>query len=360
MTPDTVLNQRYQVGELLGAGGMAVVYRARDLTLGRPVAIKVLRGALTTDQHFLQAFLQEARAIANLAHPNILTVHDFGFDQQRYYIVMEYVRGQDLKSLIKTGGALPVERALDLAVQMCAGVGYAHRAGLVQCDLKPQNMLVTPDGRLKVTDFGLARVLASIQSDQRDEVVWGTPQYFAPEQAAGEPPTPASDVYALGVVMFEMLSGRLPFLAESHRLLALSHLHEPPPDLASLRPEVPEPLAAIVRKVLSKEPSTRYRTADQLGRILLSYRNQAFRPGGEYPTGLTPAEASPGATPTVSPPATRRGDGRPGSRTTPPPAPERVEAGLDWPAVGLAFLAFVAVAGLVPLWIWVALVYGWM
>ena len=219
---------------------MAVVYKAQDLALGRLVAVKILREPHTNDPDFLARFQQEARAAANLAHPNIVTVHDFGRDGGRNYIVMEYIEGKDLKTLIKEGSPFKPDRALDIAIQICAGIGYAHRAGLVHCDVKPQNILVTPDGRVKVTDFGIAKAMASIQPGETTDVVWGSPQYYSPEQAAGEAPTPASDVYSIGIVMYEMLAGRLPFVASTQQALAMMHLRDEPPRLTLFNPNLPE------------------------------------------------------------------------------------------------------------------------
>jgi serine/threonine-protein kinase len=377
MAGDPLLNKRYKLLGPLGAGGMAVVYKAQDLSLGRLVAVKVLRENLTTDPDFLVRFQQEARAAANLAHPNIVTVHDFGRDGDRYYIVMEYIEGKDLKTLIKEGAPFPVERALDISIQMCAGIGYAHRAGLVHCDVKPQNILVTADGRVKITDFGIARALASLHPGETTDVVWGSPQYYSPEQAAGESPTPASDVYSLGIVMFEMLAGRLPFVASTQQALAMMHLRDEPPNLSLFNPGVPQTLELIIHKVLAKEPSARYRTADQLGRILISYREQ-----GEGIT-QTPTPAAPRAAPPSRPslpvaaPEASVVSGAPRARferfEADEPAPAdfsageaaaddtlpagEEELGFDWVAMGLGFLAFVAVAGLIPLWLWVYQVY---
>ncbi len=190
----SLLNDRYQLQDTLGTGGMAVVYKARDLMLERSVAVKVLREDFSKDPAFRERFRQEARAAANLSHPNIVTVHDFGLDQGHLFIVMEYMPGTDLKSLIKQKERFTVSEALELMIQACGGIGYAHRAGLVHCDIKPHNMLVTPEGRLKVTDFGIARALSTISPDEHSEVVWGSPHYFSPEQASGRPPSPASDV----------------------------------------------------------------------------------------------------------------------------------------------------------------------
>lgn len=270
MTETIILNERYQLEERRGAGGMAMVYRAQDLMLERTVAIKLLRADFSSDPDFRERFRQEAKAAANLSHPNIVTVHDFGLDAERLFIVMEYVPGTDLKSIIQQDGRFNVEEAVSLIVQACAGIGYAHRAGLVHCDIKPQNMLVTPDKRLKVVDFGIARALASITPDEKSDVVWGSPQYFSPEQASGGAPSPASDVYSLGVVMFEMLTGQLPFSASSPEELARLHREMPPPSPSRLNPNIPHQLERILLKVLSKEPSARYRTADQLGRVLVT------------------------------------------------------------------------------------------
>jgi serine/threonine protein kinase len=333
----TNLGGRYQILGQLGSGGMAKVMRARDLNLQREVAIKILHEDLIRDVAFQARFLQEARSAANLIHPNIVTVYDFGQDAERYFIVMEYVVGTDLKTLIRRRGRLQVDEAVELMIQMAAGVGYAHRAGLVHCDLKPHNILVAADGRVKITDFGISRALASINPSERSDVVWGSPQYFAPEQASGGAPSPATDVYALGVIFFEMLTGRLPFEATDAGALAELHLNAPPPQPRSLNPDIPAPLETIVLKVLSKEPAARYRTADQLGRVLMTYASQA---------GM--AEVMPASMPAPEPVHD------PEAMT----APMDVGADqVDWLAVLLGLLAFIAVGGLIPLWVWACLLY---
>jgi len=338
MEETRLLNNRYQILEQLGKGGMAIVYRARDIMLERSVTVKILRENYSRDPAFQERFRQEAKAAANLSHPNIVTVHDFGLDKGQLFIVMEYVPGTDLKALIKQHGRFTPEEALPLLIQACAGMGYAHRAGLVHCDVKPQNMLVTPDMRLKVTDFGIARALSTIHPREKSDVIWGSPQYFSPEQASGAAPSPASDVYSLGIIMYEMLTGSLPFQADTAAELARLHIEADPVPISEVLPHIPPVLEQIQTKVLSKEPSQRYRTADQFGRVLLNFGNAKPSPV----LNLTPEVAAA----VTSVPET-------GSAIPPAPAAE-----IDWVLVGLGLAALVAVLGLVPFWLWVYFVYN--
>jgi serine/threonine protein kinase len=328
-----LLNNRYRLLELVGSGGMAVVYRGEDTLLQRQVAVKVLREAFASDPAFLARFQREARAAANLDHPGIVTVYDVGQDGDRHYIVMEYVDGQDLKTLIRQKGRLGVEETLDIAIQVCAGVGHAHKAGIIHCDIKPQNVLVTRDGRAKVTDFGIARALSGLDITE-SETVWGSPLYFSPEQAAGEPPSPASDVYSIGVMVYEMLAGLPPFQAEKPAALALMHMREEPPPLAVRNPQVPSQLEWIVRKVMAKEPSARYRTAEQLAHVLEEYRSHSEQMTGWQPAVPDRLPASPS-----SPGYAAESDSAPASRAAPDV--------LTW---ALGVVAFIAVVGLIPLW----------
>jgi serine/threonine-protein kinase len=315
-----MLSGRYEIQSQIGAGGMAKVYMARDINLQRRVAIKILHDDLIHDPEFRARFLQEARSAANLAHPNIVTIFDFGHDSGSYYIVMEYVHGTDLKSLMRRKARLALEQTLELMIQICAGVGYAHRAGLVHCDLKPQNILVSADRVAKITDFGIAQALAT---DETTDVVWGSPRYFAPEQAAGQPPSPAGDVYSLGVILYELATGRLPFDAPKAEALAEMHQTKLPDAPRSLNPEIPNLLERIILKVLSKEPAMRYRTADQLGRVLENIiKVPAPDPAPELPT-----------------------------------APLEPREQVDWIAIALGLASLLAVGGLIPLWLWVWLLY---
>jgi eukaryotic-like serine/threonine-protein kinase len=292
MASETVLNGRYRLVLQQGSGGMAVIYKAIDQALGRTVAVKILRPSLTNDPAFLARFRNEARSVANLAHPNIVTVHDVGNDGPTHYIVMEFVEGTDLKKIIKTEGALSIDRALNIAIQICGGIGFAHRAGLVHADVKPQNILVTKDDVVKVTDFGIAQALSDQNPGEKQSVVWGSPHYFAPEQARGEKPTPASDVYSIGIVLFELLSGRLPYSGANQQELALAHIRDRVPRVTEFNPQVPTSLADIVFKTMSKEPNGRYRVADQLGHILAGYRDRGREETSEQQRPTSPSVQS--------------------------------------------------------------------
>jgi serine/threonine-protein kinase len=364
----TLLNQRYQLLDPLGAGGMAQVFRAKDLMLERFVAIKILREDYSRDPAFQARFRQEAKAAANLSHPNIVTVHDFGFDQRQLFIVMEHVPGTNLKTMIENLGRFSIDDAIPLIVQACMGIGYAHRAGLVHCDVKPHNMLVTPDRRLKVTDFGIARALANIHPDEQNDTVWGSPLYFSPEQAAGQAPSPASDVYSLGVVLYEMLTGKPPFTAKTAETLADMHREAKPEPPSRINRAITPELETIILKVLSKEPAARYRTADQLGQVLLTFGKTRQAPA----LRLTPETSAPvsqpisqsvpaaaPARPVTTPPPQRSQPVMPPRRVEPAPIDRaETEFDFDWVSAGLGLLAFTALLGLIPFWIYIFLIYN--
>ena len=368
MNDISVLNNRYHLEERQGSGGMATVYRAHDLNLDRTVAIKILKKDFSHDMAFRERFHQEAKAAARLSHPNIVTVYDFGLDADQLFIVMEYIPGVDLKTTMRQNGRLSIEETLELITQACAGLGHAHQAGLVHCDVKPQNMLVTPDRRLKVVDFGIARALATISPDEQSEIVWGSPQYFSPEQAAGSAPSPASDVYSLGVMMFEMLTGQLPFISKSPEELARLHRESPPPAPRSINPAIPFALEQILYKALSKESSLRYPTADQFGRALTNYVDQQRLAAAFSTPRASYSSASPTPRQRPEPMTTvlTSGGQQPGYSTphTPPPAPApgsnpvqlRAKprlAATDWFTWILAVIALILGAGLIPFWLWI-------
>jgi serine/threonine-protein kinase len=338
-----LLLNRYQLLEQIGSGGTAEIYRGLDLMLDRHVAIKILREDYSKNPEFEEQFRNEARAAGNLSHPNIVTVYDFGNDNGQLFIVMELVPGTNLKTMLRQRGRFTVNECIPLMVQACAGIGYAHRAGLVHCDVKPHNMLVTPDNRLKVTDFGIARAMAGISIGEHTNVIWGSPQYFSPEQAAGETPTPASDVYSLGVVLYEMLTGTLPFTASTVEELARLHMNAKPIPPSEYIPDMPEALEEIILKVLSKEPSARYRTADQLGLVLAKFGTERDEPVST-PISTPAPEVAPAQALNeeyIPSPAEPEADWLP------------LNIDVDWVAVGLGLLAVIAVGGLIPFWMWV-------
>ena len=266
-----VLNGRYSLIAPVGGGGMATVYKARDNILGRIVAVKILREQYAEDAPFVARFRREAQSAANLTHPNIVSVYDVGQDADTHYIVMEFVAGQSLKELLNKGhtAPLPLERAVNIAAQILAGLEYAHRSGLIHRDIKPQNILLTGDGTIKVTDFGIAKSVSDLSLTDAG-IALGTAHYFSPEQAKGERVTPQSDIYALGVTLFEMITGRLPFESENAVGLAYKHIGEAPPSPRALNPNVPLRLEAIVLKALAKDPTQRYSSAAEMERSLRS------------------------------------------------------------------------------------------
>jgi len=330
-------------------------------------------------------------------------VHDFGFDQGQLFLVMEHVPGTNLKTMIEHLGKFKPDDAIPLLVQACAGLGYAHRAGLVHCDVKPHNLLVMPDQRLKVTDFGIARAIAGIHPDEHHEVIWGSPLYFSPEQAGGQAPSPASDVYSLGIVMYEMLTGKPPFIAKTAETLAIMHRDMSPQPPSQLNPAITPELEQIMMKILAKEPAARYRTADQLGRVLMTFGQARNSPAVQLtnqatpdlgPTLYTPSKRATGplasparatgpltsppratgpltnpprptgplTNPTAAPVLSRP---MPGTGQAPLPfsAPEREAVAynmddapdIDWISVGLGLLALISVGGLIVLWFFIYL-----
>lgn len=347
----TLFDSRYRLKGEIGQGGMAVVYRAQDERLGRPVAIKRMRAQLAADPTFLARFRREAQAVANLSHPNLAAVYDSGEVNGIPYIAMEYVDGDNLKTRIAAEAPFSPEKAVNLMIQVCEGVGAAHRAGLVHRDLKPQNILLTRGGQAKVADFGIARSLSASVSSTQTGQVWGTAQYIAPEQASGQPVRPATDVYSLGIILYELLTGRLPFEGDNALALAMQHLQAEPRPLRQFNPALPVGLEAIVAKAMAKRPDARYPDADALGSALKAYQRLGEQMTGPIPVApRAPAVASPArpvamaaaasaamSGPIVGPPVVTPAIGA--------PAPRR-----DWFSVALAIVAALAVLGLIPLY----------
>ena len=248
---------RYELEEVIGRGGMSSVFRAHDQLLERKVALKILHEHYTSDSDYVERFRREARAAAQLGHPNIVTVIDRGEQDGRQYIVFEYVQGQTLKELVVGAGPLPVRQALQLGLQVARALAFAHEQGVVHRDVKPQNVLLDGDGQAKVTDFGIARSL-DVTSVTEAGTVLGTSDYIAPEQATGDDVDPQSDIYSFGAVLYELLTGDVPFPADNFVAAALRHVNDPPPSVLERRPETPIRLAAAVDQMLEKDRDDRY------------------------------------------------------------------------------------------------------
>ena len=253
---ERVLDGRYALEALVGSGGMADVYRAKDQLLERTVAVKILHQQYENDTEFITRFQREAKAAARITHPNIVNVYDVGVAEGRHYIVMEYVPGRTLKERIKEEGPVPVPQALQIARQIAGALAQAHANNLVHCDIKPHNILVMPDGNVKVADFGIARAVTESTMTYNDNIM-GSVHYFSPEQARGTMITPKSDVYSLGVLLYEMLSGRIPFDGNTAVSIARKHLEEDPQPLHMIAPGIPPVVEALVTRMMAKDPAQR-------------------------------------------------------------------------------------------------------
>lgn len=272
-----VLVERYRIQSKLGSGGMSTVYLAVDLTLDRPVAVKLLHREISGTDHQLERFRKEAKSAARLSNPNLVPVIDAGEQNGRPFIVFEYVEGQTLKEVIISSGPLPVDQAVAYAIEIARGLQTAHENRLVHRDIKPQNVLIDREGRARVTDFGIARSLEDEGVTDTGEVV-GTTDYVSPEQASGEPADERSDIYALGIVLYELLTGEVPFQAESQVAVAMKHVSQQIPDVAAVRPGVPTTVAAVVDKATEKDPEYRYATiAEMIADLEISLDESAAR-----------------------------------------------------------------------------------
>jgi eukaryotic-like serine/threonine-protein kinase len=292
-----VLDGKYEVVGPLGEGGMAVVYRGRRLADARQVAIKVLREQYAHDTEFVARFEREAQAVARLSHPHMVQVFDSGRDENVHFIVMEFVEGEDLKTLLRRVGALPEERAKAIGAQVCEALAYAHALGIVHRDIKPQNILLTRDGQVKVTDFGIARALASAAITETGTVL-GSVQYLSPEQARGLGVGQSSDLYSLGVVLFEVVAGRLPFDGDTPITIALKHIHEPPPVLRRDDTPASVDMEHIILKALAKDPHGRYRSAEEMRADLTgeaAHWREARSPGVEETVVVRGGARAPGS-----------------------------------------------------------------
>jgi eukaryotic-like serine/threonine-protein kinase len=336
---NTLVDGRYRVLKRIGSGGMADVYCAEDTHLGRQVALKVLHRRFAQDQEFVERFRREAKSAAGLNHPNVVGVFDRGEHEGTYYIAMEFLEGRTLKDIVTAEAPLAQDRLIDLGLQILQAAGFAHSHGVIHRDFKPHNVIVDESGHAKVTDFGIARAGASEMTETGS--IMGTAQYLSPEQAQGHAVTATSDLYSIGVMLYEMLAGRLPFDGDSAVAVALKHLSEQPPPISQWRPDVHPALEAVVMAALAKDPAHRWQSAGDLAAGLESARTQieAGSNGGQDTAGFAaipmpvadetaPTRLAPGAPP---PPAVIEDPGRDRERRWP------------WYAIGALALALVAV-----------------
>ncbi|TCL39886.1 serine/threonine-protein kinase [Anaerospora hongkongensis] len=332
MLINRTLDKRYTILERIGGGGMADVYRAHDKLLDRSVAVKVLRSQFTSDEEFVTRFRREAQAAARLSHPNIVNIYDVGCDEDIYYIVMEYISGETLKERIQRAGQLSIESAVRIALEIAEALENAHQNGLVHCDIKPHNILTTKAGRIKVTDFGIAKAVTSATMTHTGTII-GSVHYFSPEQAKGAAVGAKSDIYSLGVVMYEMLTGTVPFNGETPISIALKHLQEEPKPLRESNPDVPPLVEAIVLKAMAKEPDQRFNDISEMItdlRLAQNYlRDDHTRrlSREDYPTQVLPR---------ITPPA---GEGA--VKTQQPVAAKTRSKAWIWALTGLLMVAFV-------------------
>ena len=343
---NTLFDGRYRVIRRLGSGGMANVYLAEDEELGRRVAIKVLDEKHAGDEQFVERFRREAKNAASLSHPNIVSIYDRGEAQGTYYIAMEYIEGRTLKELIQARGPLPIDLAVSSARQILGAIRFAHRKGIVHRDIKPHNVLADGDGRLKVTDFGIARAGAS-QMTEAGSII-GTAQYLSPEQARGASVDQRSDLYSAGIVLYEMLTGSVPFTGDTPVEIAMKHISKVPEPPSAHRPEVPEDLDMVVLRALAKDPRERFQTAEEmdaeLGRIAagLGVTDATADAATAVLAGSGVSDAAPTAVVSrpTPPPYAPRG----GYYYEEPPTPARRSI---WPwLLALALVVAAAIAGL--------------
>ena len=324
-----VLGGRYRVEEELGRGGMAKVFKGTDEVLGRPVAIKVLAPQLADDEGFVARFRREAQAAARLNHSNLVSVYDTGEDDGIKYIVMEYVEGKTLTAYLAGGGRIMPDRAMEITEEICSALSVAHAAGIVHRDIKPGNIMVTPRGEVKVTDFGIARVSTTGDTVAQTVAVLGTASYLSPEQAQGQAVDGRSDIYSLGCVLYEMLAGRPPFIGDSPVTVASKQVLETPQPPSKLNPDIPTELDAVILKALAKNPANRYQAADELRADLERARR------GE-PVIATPLLAEAAATQVTTPAA---------QTTTVLPPTEPTRGGRRWWVGALVAVLVLGVLG---------------
>ncbi len=352
----TLIAERYRVDHLIGEGGVALVYRGTDTTLDRRVAIKILRPELSDREDVVARFRREAHAAAKLNHPNVVQIYDTGVEEGRYYIVMEFLPELNLKEIIKRYAPLPLDKVIEVGTACCEALSFAHRQGLVHRDVKPANVLFTDDGRAKLSDFGIAAAAGEAGMTE-DGKVLGSAHYISPEQAQGAPAGPLSDIYSLGVTLYEAVTGRLPFDGETAADIAARHLRETPSSPRSLNPDIPPAAEYIITKAMSRDPQRRYRSADEM---LTDIRKLERGVDLDQTGVLRPAPEATVALPRTAEPSPRRqpdyDDYAQYEETEVPPSPRRRRREEEPQSTASAVLAGVGI-GLLALLVIIAVVW---
>ncbi|HNX93094.1 MAG TPA: protein kinase, partial [Syntrophomonas sp.] len=269
-----ILGGRYELLEIIGEGGMARVYKAHCRILDRIVAVKILKEEYSRDKSFVEKFKTEALSAARINHPNIVNIYDVGQEGDIYYIVMELVEGRTLKEIISDEAPLAVERAVDIAIMICDGVHHAHEKGIIHRDIKPHNILITDHGMVKVADFGIARAISNATITYGNNNIVGSVHYISPEQAKGEAVNRTTDIYSIGCVLYEMLTGRAPFTADSAITVAMKHIHDEVPPPRKINPDIPVALGNIIMQAMQKNPKQRFASAQEMRNVLLGINMQ--------------------------------------------------------------------------------------
>ena len=349
---ETMLKGRYRHLAEIGRGERTVAYKATDTLLDRTVVVKVLRERYATDHEFVERFQDAARAMAGLSHPNIVAIHDIGKDRDLHYVVTEYVEGQNLESLLATGATLGLEMTLDIAIAVCDALGAAHRAGYIHGRLTPRNILLTPEGQVRVSDFSVSETPTATHAGEATRSPYPA-IYLSPEQLMGRRAVPASDVYSVGIILHEMLTGRPPFHGESFAEIAEQHIRREPEPIHDINPQVPRSLSVLIHPTLAKTSANRYRAGSDLAATLREYWRESART--ELAAAAVPLE--PPETRGIAPGLPEDGAYPRSAEDGPAFAEESSGLGIDWLGCIMGMAALMAVLGLIPLWLAVYLRY---
>ena len=277
MMKGMVFAERYKLEDFIGQGGMSLVYRAVDIRTGHSVAVKILKSEYNSDKEFLERFQREAQAASLMSHHNLVNLLDVGVEGEYRYLVLEYVNGNTLKDIIRQKGQLNYQTAIQITIRILSALQHAHDNGIIHRDIKPQNVLIHADGHVKVADFGIARMTGGATIGKGDTVV-GSVHYSSPEQATGSVVEATSDLYSTGVVMYEMLTGRVPFVGDTPVAVAMQHIQDPPPSILDFAPDTPPALVAVVMKALEKDPKDRFQSAREMADALMKAKNGTLDP----------------------------------------------------------------------------------